>query len=282
MHDESAPFVVQSTQCNQLFNCVNVLPFARPALQLVPDEAASLICVFEIASTAPSGDVNGAVSFRSIQDSLLLAISIADDDDAATTDAGDEIVSIALVGRYCESRLSVDVNDFISFDDCVVGSVYVRDITLRNLAEIELVYSLLLSGPNADCVAFEDYDTGTIKSLGSLAGHASETLRVVFRPRAAGSFTVQVVVQNDNDPSQRASFELMADVSTTRQQRAALRADAARLWRLLHHVRAPRAAQALQHERQATRHRAGRRRTARGRVRHTLSPLPPAAPRRES
>lgn len=206
-HDESAPFVVQSTQCNQLFNCVNVLPFARPALTLAPQAAVSLICVFQLAATT-HGD-GGA--FRAIQDALLLAVSIVDGD------VGDELISIALVGRCCETRLSVDVNEFITFDDCVVGSVYVRDITLRNLAEIELVYSLLLSGPNADCVAFEDYDTGTIKSLGSLAGHASETLRVVFRPRTAGSFTVQVVVQNDNDPSQRVAFDLMADVSTTRQ-----------------------------------------------------------------
>ena len=209
--DDSAPFVVQSTRCNQLFNAVGVLPLGVDACTLQPDESVAFVCVFQLpppvarSRVQSSSSASSAFALRALSDAVTLRVD------------GDELVTIALQGRCCETRVVVDALEFVSFDDCVVGSVYVRDVTLRNVAEIELVYSVSISGDDSDAITCEDYETGAIRTRGSLAAYASETLRIVFRPRTVGALAAQLIVLNENDEQQTQRVALVANVSKSRQ-----------------------------------------------------------------
>ena len=89
--------------------------------------------------------------------------------------------------------------DLLSFDECELGRKMVRDFTLHNPSDLPLEYALLLVGGDSAAVVVEDYESGAERVRGTLLGHASETLRLVFRPKAVGPFRARLVIQNELD-----------------------------------------------------------------------------------
>jgi hypothetical protein len=115
-----------------------------------------------------------------------------------------------IVGRCCTSVLTSDVQGFLSFEDCLTGQSYARDIKLRNLSEIDAVFTLSYSGPSG-VVTIEDYETGESFTRGRLGALASRIVRVMFTPRDVGPFAASITLRNDCDAENVVVIDLIAD-----------------------------------------------------------------------
>ena len=118
--------------------------------------------------------------------------------------------TLLISGRCCTSVLATDVEGFLSFEDCLTGQSYARDVKLRNLSEIVASFTLDYIGPPG-VVTIEDYDTGEPLTRGRLEALSSLIIRVMFTPRDVGAFAGSIILRNDCDASNVIVIDLIAD-----------------------------------------------------------------------
>ena len=110
---------------------------------------------------------------------------------------------VELFGRACRSVLRVDAQELV-FEKCVVGSSSVKDFTIWNCSEVPLRFRLEAVMARQQQLAeleFTNLNTSMpVSEVGeAILGYSHARIRVHFKPRSAGQFSMLVEVINLND-----------------------------------------------------------------------------------
>ncbi|KAL1530705.1 hypothetical protein AB1Y20_001604 [Prymnesium parvum] len=111
-----------------------------------------------------------------------------------------------LVAKRCRSVLRVDVQELV-FENCVIGSSCVKDFTVWNCSEVPLKYAVIVlqKGGNQKTrrgeIEFINADTGMPlrEACEIVLGYSHARIRVYFKPREVGQFSMELEVSNQND-----------------------------------------------------------------------------------
>ncbi|KAJ2212045.1 hypothetical protein EV179_004971 [Coemansia sp. RSA 487] len=142
-----------------------------------------------------------------------IALQVMSDDKQAVIDC----YNVCLRTSYCKSVLEVDPpTSRVYIDDCVVGKLYERVLTIKNASEIGLDWSTTV---------VETTDTTSLSSLqlldqnmdplndGHLSASESSQMRIKYTPQAVGEFLCRFLIENKNDPSNQRYWVFRARVS---------------------------------------------------------------------
>ncbi|TDH64927.1 uncharacterized protein CCR75_008852 [Bremia lactucae] len=111
---------------------------------------------------------------------------------------------VPLQAQVCRSLLRLDVKE-LHFDDCIPKGSFVKDFTVWNRSEIQLLFKLVSPltpwGDNNDVLVCTDYNSGYIignKTLQAAAyGHVR--IRVTYRPMDVGEQFFEIQAHNLHD-----------------------------------------------------------------------------------
>ncbi|KAJ1800340.1 hypothetical protein LPJ59_001171 [Coemansia sp. RSA 2399] len=195
----------------------------RPSLGLVAAHSASVNGVAHgngSSDAAASSDLAGIdakssekahCQYKSTFNSIALQ-AMADDRRTAV-----DSYSICLRTSFCKSVLEVDPpTSRVYIDDCVVGKLYERVITIKNASEIGLDWSMTV---------VETTDTTSLSSLqlldnnmeplndGHLSASQSSQMLIKYTPQSVGEFLCRFLIENKNDPSNQRYWVFRARVS---------------------------------------------------------------------
>jgi hypothetical protein len=158
---------------------------------------------------------------------------------------------LELIGRVCRSVLKADVQELV-FETCVVGSSSVKDFTVWNCSEVPLAFSVetatrrrggvraasataagggerAAGGGGERVVAAAELECSSLDGSSMMLGESGETIpgfshariRLHFKPREIGQYTMEVVLRNLNDARNRETVGVHALV-TSQPQHAGL------------------------------------------------------------
>ncbi|KAJ2514665.1 hypothetical protein GGI11_004007, partial [Coemansia sp. RSA 2049] len=142
--------------------------------------------------------------------------AVSDDDNQQQQSIVDHY-NVSLRTSYCKSVLEVDPpTSRVYIDDCVIGKLYERVLTIRNASEIGLDWSMTV---------VETTDTTSLSSLqlldnnmdpmsdGHLAAGESSQMLIRYTPQAAGESLCRFLIENKNDPANQRYWVFRARVS---------------------------------------------------------------------
>ncbi|KAF2076702.1 hypothetical protein CYY_002015 [Polysphondylium violaceum] len=259
MQDDSNETPIQDDDYNQLFNEVNlidsvvlapretkniIISFRPYLLNSNKDNKALKKSTLSGSGSGGSGggggggedaesdtedddDQDTAVHSRSQQDKfnyfqvkgkIYLHVESLLDNLEPPLDPAQKDVVVDVFARICKSLLKVDINELI-FDDCVVGSSYVKDITIWNKCEMPLVFSIYCKEKVINFFQFTDYATGLPLTIDNqvVQSYSSMTMRVTYQPNAIGQFTYKFKLENKNDSNNNEIIMIHSSVSAEQQ-----------------------------------------------------------------
>ncbi|KAL3907212.1 MAG: hypothetical protein SGPRY_010257, partial [Prymnesium sp.] len=111
-----------------------------------------------------------------------------------------------LVAKRCRSILRIDVQELV-FENCVIGSSCVKDFTVWNCSEVPLKYRVIVLQKRATKkvrrgeIEFINAESGMPLSEASevVLGYSHARIRVNFKPREVGQFSMELEVANLRD-----------------------------------------------------------------------------------
>ncbi|KAJ3416131.1 hypothetical protein HDV05_003100 [Chytridiales sp. JEL 0842] len=164
------------------------------------------------------GDLSQTEDFRA-----TYLESKGDGSEPVTSSAPDCQMSLKFRARVCRSVLWTDIGETgIIFEDCVVGEIYFKDISIWNRSEIELHWLInavdLSNRQNNSWLEFTDYDTGEPLTPTPLPAFSQRRIRVTFKPKDIGEFNYDLQLENLNDSANTVQVLIHAVVTENHRE----------------------------------------------------------------
>ncbi|GAM18857.1 hypothetical protein SAMD00019534_020320 [Acytostelium subglobosum LB1] len=247
LQDTDTEIPVQDDDFNQLFNEVNIID----QITLQPHQTSNVVMSFRPSSLLNQQDQDdlrqtGFYNYFEVKGKLYLTVAVPAAAAPATTtpEAIQEeqqqqqqqqdttpaaVVAqqqppqpqpmiIDVLTRVCRSQIKVDVKEVI-FDDCVVGTTYIKDLTIWNRSEMPLRFSIYCKEKAISMFQFTDYSTGQPMSVDNqiVPSYSSLSMRIGFTPTSIGQSTYKFKLENKNDTSNYELVVVHATVSNEQQ-----------------------------------------------------------------
>jgi len=106
-------------------------------------------------------------------------------------------ITVPFVVKVCRSVLKTSMNQ-VSFDNCVVGETYIKDITVTNTSEVDSSFDIM-ANTKRKILWFTNQETGAAIQRGKIAGFSKFKARICFKPLKSGPFRSVVTLKNNKD-----------------------------------------------------------------------------------
>ncbi|EFA77122.1 hypothetical protein PPL_09877 [Heterostelium album PN500] len=226
LQDTETEVPVQDDDFNQLFNEVNVID----QLELLPLQTKNIVMSFRPSlllsdhqllhqnqSDPTTGNNVGFNNYFEVKGKIFFScnptttITATDNNQDKQQQQQQQQLVVDVVTRICRSQIKVDLNEII-FDDCIVGSSYIKDLTIWNRSEMPLVFSIYCKEKIISLFQFTDVTGLPLATENQVVpSYSSMSMRIVFKPNAAGQSTYKFKLENKNDSS---NYELIVIHST--------------------------------------------------------------------
>lgn len=218
-------------QCNELFNYVNYID----SVDLEKAETKSIVLAFlpepkqvnsnNAEAMSPStadasyemSEYNGTLSF------LVTRID-RDGVERDTRRGGDAAdlprpttYTIKFRSKVCRSVLASSVAETgIAFDDCVAGVAYHKDFTVWNRSEIDLYFTVAITGladtAHENWFTITDYDSGERIDMKAVPAFSYRRIRMTLLASEPADIGAELIIENINDLNNVETVPLQAVV----------------------------------------------------------------------